>query len=200
MVPSAAPAQNPPDLVGAAYALFSKRGFDDVTLDQIAEAAGVTKGSLYHHYDSKHALMVAACNYYYRTYQQRLNRELAPIADPLEKLRHALSASIRSCVVDCESRVFTAEIFAHALQDAQLRSSWAQFYDSVREMYVGLVEAARVSGQLRVRDSRAAVNMMLATIEGIKQRAAFEPEIAAPSQQQAMRDWLIRILESDGAG
>ena len=196
MVTTRAKPQSPPDFPRAAFTLFARRGFDEVTLDQIAAEAGVTKGSLYHHYNSKRELIVTACNYYYRTYQQRLHRDLARITDPLEKLRHALQSSIKTCVIDHENRLFTTEIYAHALQDPQLRSGWAQFYDTVRELYIGLVESAVAAGELRVGNPREAVDMMLATLEGIKQRAAFEPEIADPAQQQAMADWLVAILEA----
>ena len=35
---------------------------------------------------------------------------------------------------------------------------------------------------------------MLATIEGIKQRAAFEPEICTPDQREATVQGLLRIV------
>lgn len=46
-------------LLTEAYALFYKKGFARVSVDAIAEAAGVTKRTLYYHYDSKDALAAA---------------------------------------------------------------------------------------------------------------------------------------------
>jgi AcrR family transcriptional regulator len=46
-------------LVAAARALFAEHGFASTTRDQIAERAGVTRGALYHHFDSKTALAAA---------------------------------------------------------------------------------------------------------------------------------------------
>lgn len=43
----------------AGFDLFHKRGFARVSMDDIAAAAGVTKRSLYYHYDSKDALVGA---------------------------------------------------------------------------------------------------------------------------------------------
>jgi AcrR family transcriptional regulator len=43
-------------LVGVALTLFAERGFDATTMDDIAEAAGVTKPLLYQHFTSKRAL------------------------------------------------------------------------------------------------------------------------------------------------
>lgn len=43
-------------ILSAARTLFSERGYDDVTIDQIAERAGCKKGAIYHHFDSKRSI------------------------------------------------------------------------------------------------------------------------------------------------
>lgn len=189
----------PAKLAQCAFELFAERGFDKVTIDDIATRAGVTKGSCYSHFRSKHEIVLAACSHYYRTYQQRVQAEIAPLADPLARLRRMLEYSVRSCVIDERNRVFTTEVFALSLQDEPVRNGWAQFYDTVRETYVGLVLAAQATGELQVADTRAAVDLMLAAMEGVKMRAAFEPHIAAPAEQQSIVEGLLGILTSTAA-
>jgi len=46
-------------ILGAAEALFLDKNYADVSMEDIAEAAGVTKGALYHHFAGKEALYVA---------------------------------------------------------------------------------------------------------------------------------------------
>ncbi len=46
-------------IIDAAYELFYKGGFARASVDAIAEAAGVTKRTLYYHFDSKDALIAA---------------------------------------------------------------------------------------------------------------------------------------------
>jgi AcrR family transcriptional regulator len=46
-------------ILAAAEALFLAKNYADVSMGDIAEAAGVTKGALYHHFASKEALYVA---------------------------------------------------------------------------------------------------------------------------------------------
>jgi AcrR family transcriptional regulator len=46
------------ELVAAAMRLFRERGYQDVTLDDVAAAAGYTKGAFYWHFDSKESLLV----------------------------------------------------------------------------------------------------------------------------------------------
>jgi len=184
----------PGKLAKAAFELFSERGVRHVNLDAIAARAGVTKGSLYHHYGSKKELVLAGCRHYYQQWHQHTQAQIASLTKPLERLATVLSSSVRTCVIDEKNRVFTTEIFALALSDPDVRAGWAQFYGSVRETYVGLVQAAKAAGKLDVDDPRRATDLMLATMEGIKQRASFEPEISDPAEQQAIVADLLGIL------
>jgi AcrR family transcriptional regulator len=184
----------PSTFARSAFELFAEQGLRNVNLDDVAARACVTKGSLYHHYRSKKELILAACQHYYRSWQQRIHAEVAPLTDPLDRLHATLASSVRTCVIDRHNRLFTSEIFAMSLYDADVRASWAQFYDTVRETYIGMVAAAKASGQLQVDNPRQAVDLMLAAIEGIKQRASFEPEIADPKEQQAIVDDLLAMV------
>lgn len=47
------------NILAAAAELFVARNYADVTVDQIAEAANVTKGAVYHHFSSKQDVYVA---------------------------------------------------------------------------------------------------------------------------------------------
>ncbi len=44
-------------ILDAAYRLFRRRGYGRVTMDDIAAAAGLTKRTLYHHFESKDRLL-----------------------------------------------------------------------------------------------------------------------------------------------
>lgn len=185
----------PVRLAQAAFELFAQRGFAQVNLDQIAERAGVTKGSLYHHYENKKQLILAGCQRYYQQYLRQVNRTLTPLTDPGERLEAVLRLSVRTCVSDRQNRQFTTDIFALSLSDDEVRQSWAQFYDAVREMYIGLLEAAIAAGQSRAHDARRATDLMLAAIEGVKQRASFEPQAATPTQQRRIVEDLLSMLD-----
>ena len=192
-MPALAP-EMPSKLARSAFALFAEHGFERVSLDEVAADAGVTKGSLYHHYCSKKDVILAACNYYYRRWQRQTHAAITPLTDPLERLGRVVSESVRSCIMDESNRVFTTEVFALSLHDRDVRAGWGQFYDTVRELYVGLVEAAKAAGQVHVDDPRRAVNLMLTAMEGVKQRALFEPDICTAADQQMVVEDLMRIL------
>ena len=44
-------------IVGAAWELFYRQGYDGTTVDEIVEESGTSKGSFYHYFESKDALL-----------------------------------------------------------------------------------------------------------------------------------------------
>src|ERR1043165_5961926 len=46
-------------IVESAIKLFSSRGYNTASVDEICEAAGISKGAFYHHFESKQALFLA---------------------------------------------------------------------------------------------------------------------------------------------
>lgn len=181
-------------LVECAFRLFARRGFRRVNLDEIAAEAGVTKGSLYWHFRSKQEVIKAASGFYYRTYQRRMNAAIASASTPADRLLRAVRFAVRTCLLDEANRVFTMEIFTHAVHHEETRTGWRQFYDTVREFYVGLVEAAMLSGGFFTPNPRDAVNTMLATMEGIKLRALFEPELCSAREERRMLQSLLAVF------
>lgn len=184
----------PSKLAASAFALFSKHGIRNVSLDQIAARAKVTKGSLYWHFDSKDALILAACNHYYGSYHRRINTELAHVDDPVERLSRTVDVAVRICLLDHENRVFTTEIFTLALSDAKLRRSWQKFSDEVREFYVRLLSAAAAAGTLGAPNPEKSVDYMLSAMEGIKLRALYEPHLCSPGRAREIVSTLKRMI------
>jgi AcrR family transcriptional regulator len=191
---AAKPVQTPERLAESAFRLFAHHGFRKVNLDQVAREAGVTKGSLYWHYKSKDDLVKAACNYYYRVYHRRINSELAHLTNPVTRLERMLKVAVEMCLLDKENRVFTTEIFTLAVHDDELRRSWRQFSDTVREFYIGLVKAAVAAGELKLADPEGAVDFMLSAMEGLKLRAQYEPHLCSRESERSIVVNLKRSL------
>lgn len=52
------PHKRPIEIADAALAIFAEKGFDASTMDEVAEAAGISKGTIYLYYSSKEDLLV----------------------------------------------------------------------------------------------------------------------------------------------
>jgi len=75
------------ELLVAARTIFSRKGFHDATIDEIAEAAEVAKGTVYLYYKSKRDLYLEALRYGIESLNRELNLKAAEAGVFLEKLR-----------------------------------------------------------------------------------------------------------------
>lgn len=70
-------------LMGAGLRVFAERGFDLVTLDDVAEAAGFTKGALYRQFPSKSAFLLGLFEQYAAVARAGAGARQAPWFVPL---------------------------------------------------------------------------------------------------------------------
>lgn len=175
MAPRYSP-ERPGHLAESAFRLFAAQGIQNVNLDQIASTAGVTKGSLYWHYRNKSELLLAACDYYYRTYRERLEREIERQAKPADRLKAAIRLSVQLCLLDHENRRFTMEILTLAAHDKKIRASWTRFYQEVKRCYADLIAGVSERALPFGLDASQAAGCLLEVFEGIKLCLQYDPD------------------------
>ncbi|MFV2143769.1 MULTISPECIES: TetR/AcrR family transcriptional regulator [Isoptericola] len=74
-------------LFTALSTLMAERGFDTITLADIATAAGVGRTAVYNHFSDKEALLLGFITHETEQYALTLERALAEVRDPVEQLR-----------------------------------------------------------------------------------------------------------------
>ena len=70
-------AQQRERILGAAFGLFSEHGFADVTVSDIAEAAGISRATVFNHFGSKQGLIDSLTGLVLLAYQAMLDASLA---------------------------------------------------------------------------------------------------------------------------
>jgi len=81
-------------ILEAARKVFANRGFHDATVEDIAEAAGVAKGTVYLYYESKRDVYFAALKFGISQMYSLLLHELESASTPQEKLKALIAAKL----------------------------------------------------------------------------------------------------------
>jgi AcrR family transcriptional regulator len=90
-------ARNRAKVLAAAERLFGERGAAEVTMEDIARAAGVGRGTLYRRYPDRAAIAVALLDEHERALQEQLLRGAAPLgpgAPPAQRLAAFYTAMV----------------------------------------------------------------------------------------------------------
>jgi AcrR family transcriptional regulator len=72
-------------IVSAAWQLFYMQGYDDTTIDEIVEASGTSKGSFYHYFEGKDALLTSLSYLFDEKYEELIDT-MVPTLSPIDKL------------------------------------------------------------------------------------------------------------------
>ncbi|MBM4417971.1 MAG: TetR family transcriptional regulator [Chloroflexi bacterium] len=83
-------------ILEAALDVFTRSGFQDAVVDDIADAASTSKGGLYFHFPGKDALFLAVLDRTAMLLRSRLELALAMEAEPLARLETTLRALLQT--------------------------------------------------------------------------------------------------------
>jgi len=137
------------ELLRIAARLFAERGFKNTTVRDIADAAGILSGSLYHHFDSKESMVDELLD----TFQTELWEQYDAITDSDRSPRAKLEAVVRASFDAIDHHHSEVAIFQN--DAAYLTTTFERFAyldqrnNKFRRLWIGLLEAGVASGELR---------------------------------------------------
>lgn len=158
----------------AALEVFAERGFESTSISQIAQAAGIGKGTIYEYYGSKAELTVAAASAWVEAIEEGVEPLLDAQQDPHTRLRTLYQASTQAFLEDRRMILLLLGIAQIFLRDPAL----LERFDVVQ----------KVSGPMR----RATRDILL---DGVSQ-GVFRPEVAAEADRIAINT----VAYLDGIG
>ena len=115
--------------------VFYEKGYDGASMQDIAEAVGLTKAGLYHHVGSKDRLLFEIMNYGMDILDETVLAEIKDIADPREKLRRTIVGHI-----DLIVRARDQEITVILHENRSLRGALRKKINARKRAYIDYLE------------------------------------------------------------
>ncbi|MGA6162176.1 TetR/AcrR family transcriptional regulator [Amycolatopsis magusensis] len=142
-----APGSVPRRLLSVATKLFAKKGFDRTSVQEIVEAAGVTKGAMYHYFGSKDDLLYEIYARVLREQTDQLERLMAGDAPLAERLSAAASDVVVSTIANLDDATIFMQSMHHLSPEKQksVRAERRKYHERFRS----LIEEGQSSGEFR---------------------------------------------------
>ncbi|MEX0781504.1 MAG: TetR family transcriptional regulator [Dehalococcoidia bacterium] len=168
-------------IVDAASVAFVRDGFEGASIDDIASAARVTKGAVYHHFASKADLFLAVFREAEEEMMRVMGERARQVADPWERALASLSAFFDICLEDRFRRI--------ALQEGPLALGWERWRELDEQYALGglrrTLEQLMERGLLAKRNPDILARVMLAALsEAAIAIAAADDRIEARQQAE----------------
>jgi AcrR family transcriptional regulator len=165
-------------LISAGRTLFGERGFAATSIEDLASAAGVTRGALYHHFESKEDLFAAVFEQVEVELMAAAHRGGLQGSDAWDRLRRGCRAFLEACRDRAVQRI--------ALLDAPAALGMERWRE-IEERYAletirASLQMAMNEGNLPARAPDALAHLLLGALnEGAMAIARSEGRISAKS-------------------
>src|SRR6266567_9412367 len=134
-------------ILRAATDVFAKNGYFNAKVAEIAKAAGVADGTIYLYFDGKEDLLITIFREHTRNYLQSLERDLAHVRRPEERIRIAIRHHLESLGRDRNLAIVAQVELRHSLKFMSLLSQQevADYLNMIRKV----VEHGQTDGTFR---------------------------------------------------
>jgi len=161
----------------AALKVFARQGIYDFKMIEIAEMAGVGKGTLYEYFPSKNDLIVGCFNEFMTEFDEHVASRLAELTDPVEKIQKLISASFEFCLADKELLDTLFDFYAAGIprrDGKSLLSELSPMYQQMIAHVAAIIDDGVSSGVFRSTNGKLAASMILALIDGVMFQIALQ--------------------------
>lgn len=168
-------------IINAAEDVFTKKGFDEARMDDIAEETGLSKGTLYLYFKSKDDLIIAILD---RMIQgefkqlESLNQDELSATDAIWKMTDLLTKDILGWL---RLIPIVYQFLALAFRNKYVQLALKKYINRYLDILVPIIQRGVEAGEFRQVDAREAAIAMGAMIEGtlllwVYDRSMIEPE------------------------
>jgi AcrR family transcriptional regulator len=179
-------------LVDVATALFATSGYEDTSIEAVLREAGVSRGSLYHHFPSKDALFWAVMERLQERIGAGLLEASTQATDAVGLLRAGALGWIRLTADPVVQRI--------VLIDAPAVLGWQRWREFDEEHVLGNIKmamhAAADEGALPSEHADAFAHILLAAVNELALTIPGAPDQAAAisAAESALEEFLNRLL------
>lgn len=154
-------------IVRTAYAVMSERGVDRMSLQDVADEAGVSKGIILYHFKTKENLVLTTMRWVLIRVEQRIREAIEDTERPEERIEAMIDAIFVSPKANRRFYLTYIELLDHAARFEPFSELHATFHAIVNGLYAQVVREGVDAGVFTVGDVDEAGAVLRALIDGL---------------------------------
>ena len=140
-------------IINAAWDLFYEQGYEDTTVEEIIEKSGTSKGSFYHYFEGKDALL-SSLSYMFDEKYEELKEQLKPEMHSFDKLMF-LNRELFFMIENSISLDLLAKLYASQLTtkgERHLLDNKRNYYKLLRKIVVQGQKDNEITDEMNVTE------------------------------------------------
>ena len=157
-------------ILDAAIRIFAQKGTSHTKISDIAEAAGIGKGTVYEYFHSKDEILIASFHYFIEAGSSTVEQRLLALTDPLDRLTayfQAWAEMFDSAFMNYMEVIL--DFWAQGIRRDKegLTFHLAELYAQYRITLEGLLNDCVAAGCIAPVDTRITASILLGTLDGL---------------------------------
>ena len=179
-------------IVEAAIKLFSERGFNTASVDDICAEAGVSKGAFYHHFESKQALFLALLDGWLKTIDNAIEASRDKTApETFLRMTEAFPYIFQTAG---QGLPMFLEFWLQASRDEKIWQASIAPYRRYDEYFTSLIKKGMDEGSFVEMDPELASRMIISMAMGLLLQSLLDPQGA--KWEEVAREITTMMLDS----
>lgn len=186
------------NLLDAAFAVFAAKGFGRVSIEEVCEAAGYSRGAFYSNFDSLDELFFALYRQRADLIADQVSGALALDGPDLD-VPAAVDRVTEVLLLDLDWLLVKTDFLVHAARDPQVAETLLEHRSRLRRAVADRLARAQGPAQLPtvLGDIDGAAHAVVAAYDGVTTRLLLDKDV------DSARRWLKQLLTAlltDGSG
>jgi len=183
----------------AAVKIFATRGIARARMAEVAEAAGVGKGTIYEYFRSKDELFEYAVNRFFDGMGAELEARLSEADDPVHALEVLIRTTFDTIRASGDEMHIMFEIWAEGVRSGVEYFDLKKMYADYRELISGIISGGLDAGVFRRVDPEMTAAAIIGALDGLLlQWILFEEGFDLESASRAFIDLVMNGLSARG--
>lgn len=150
------------DILDAAMRVFAEKGYHAASVSNVAEAAGLAKGTLYIYFESKDTMTTAIVDRHFASIEEKITEGglCKTLDDFLEELKHTMDGPAEQASFH---RVFF-EVFGPSFASDEFTDHVARFFNRLGSHYAKQIAYLQKTGEVAEHHSAPSLGRVLASM------------------------------------
>lgn len=186
---------NPAERLEKARNLFWEKGYNATSMQDLVDAMGLNRGSIYDTYGDKHSLYMQCLQDYVNQNSCTCNALVKAEGTPLQVIANTINTIVENSLKTEKSCMAVKSTFEMAACDEEVRKLACKNVEQTSKLFQGLIVKAQLAGEIK-KDINPALlaDFIVSSFSGFAQNYAL---FRNPKQVRKMAGLLIESLGSD---
>jgi AcrR family transcriptional regulator len=185
-------------IIEAALACFTRQGYVNTTMDDIAAESGLSKGAIYWYYKSKDDLFEAAVNSVLERVAEKSKTAIMACETATERLRVGARSMVEVCREIEGYFGLVVEFWTQSQRREEVIAFWARMITQYRQAITAIFEEGVQVGEFKPVDTDALAWMILAAYDGLAAYHMMMPDIDMDQISEGFIEALMKGLKANG--